>query len=85
MARGAPYARAPLALSDRIERLQPAEGRTKMTDTMWKYEQLRAGQIYNQVMFNTREEAESFAAQMTRVEPDLFWRIEPVEARLWWN
>jgi hypothetical protein len=57
----------------------------KMTDTMWKYEQLRAGQIYNQVMFNTREEAESFAAQMTRVEPDLFWRIEPVEARLWWN
>ena len=32
-----------------------------------------------------REEAESFAAQMNRVEPDLFWRIEPVEARLWWN
>jgi len=56
-----------------------------MTETMWKYEQLRAGKIYNQVMFNTREEAESFAAQMTRVEPDLFWRIEPVEARLWWN
>jgi hypothetical protein len=56
-----------------------------MTETMWKYEQLRAGQIYNQVMFNTREEAESFAAQMNRVEPDLFWRIEPVEARLWWN
>jgi hypothetical protein len=57
----------------------------EMTETMWKFEQLRAGQIYNQVMFNTREEAESFAAQMTRVEPDLFWRIEPVEARLWWN
>lgn len=56
-----------------------------MTETMWKYEQLRAGKIYNQVMFNTREEAESFAAQMTRVEPDLFCRIEPVEARLWWN
>jgi hypothetical protein len=60
-------------------------GQGKMTETMWKYEQRRAGQIYNQVMFNTREEAESFAAQMTRVEPDLFWRIEPVEARLWWN
>jgi len=56
-----------------------------MTETMWKYEQLRAGKIYNQVMFNTREEAESFAAQMTRVEPDLFWRIEPVEARLGCN
>jgi len=59
--------------------------RGDMTETMWKYEQLRAGQIYNQVMFNTREEAESFAAQMNRVEPDLFWRIEPVDARLWWN
>ena len=56
-----------------------------MTETMWKCEQLRAGKIYNQVMFNNREEAESFAAQMTRIEPDLFWRIEPVEARLWWN
>lgn len=62
-----------------------AESRAKMTETMWKFEQLRAGQIYNQVMFNTREEAESFAAQMNRVEPDLFWRIEPVEARTWWN
>ena len=56
-----------------------------MNNTMWKFEQLRAGKIYNQVMFNTREEAESFAAQMNRVEPDLFWRIEPVDARLWWN
>jgi hypothetical protein len=56
-----------------------------MSNTIWKYEQLRAGQIYNQVMFNTREEAENFAEQMARVEPDMFSRIEPVEARLWWN
>ena len=56
-----------------------------MNDTMWKFEQLRAGQIYNQVMFNTREEAERFADEMHRTEPDLFCRIEPVEARTWWN
>jgi hypothetical protein len=56
-----------------------------MTDTIWKFEQLRAGRIYNQVMFNTREEAEQFAAQMNKAEPDLFCRIEPVEARLTWN
>ena len=56
-----------------------------MSNTIWKYEQLRAGQIYDQVMFNTREEAENFAEQMARVEPDMFSRIEPVEARLWWN
>jgi hypothetical protein len=53
--------------------------------TMWKYEQFRAGQIYAKYMFNTREEAESFATQMTKVEPDLFSRIEPVEASAVWN
>jgi hypothetical protein len=80
MAWGAQPLRAPCVLSGKTSGRQG-----EMTETMWKFEQLRAGQIYNQVMFNTREEAESFAAQMNRVEPDLFWRIEPVEARLWWN
>jgi hypothetical protein len=56
-----------------------------MTDTIWKFEQLRAGRIYNQVMFNTREEAENFAAKMNKAEPDLFCRIEPVEASSLWN
>jgi hypothetical protein len=72
-------------MNQEVEQQNQRKAGQKMTETMWKYEQLRAGKIYNQVMFNTREEAESFAAQMTRVEPDLFWRIEPVEARLWWN
>ncbi len=54
-------------------------------DMMWKYEQLRAGRVYAKFMFNTREEAENFATQMTKVEPDLFSRIEPVEARAVWN
>ncbi len=57
----------------------------RIGDLMWKYEQLRAGRVYAQFMFNTREEAESFATQMTRVQPDLFGRIEPVEARAIWN
>jgi hypothetical protein len=56
-----------------------------MTDTFWKCEQLRAGVVYNKVMFNTRAEAEDFIAQMQKMEPDLFWRMEPVEARLVWN
>lgn len=52
---------------------------------VWKCEQLRAGQVYNRMMFDTREEAESFVAQMRKVEPDLFWKMEPVEARMVWN
>lgn len=56
-----------------------------MKETMWKYEQLRAGAVYNKFMFNTREEAETFAAQMAKMDPDLFGRIEPVEARMIWD
>jgi hypothetical protein len=62
-----------------------AEAGIRMTDTYWKCEQLRAGEVYNKVMFNTRAEAESFIAQMRNMEPDLFWRMEPVEAKLVWN
>ena len=57
-----------------------------MTDTtMWKCEQLRAGTVYNMNLFNTRAEAVQFARQMGRVEPDLFWNIEPVPAKAVWN
>lgn len=56
-----------------------------MTDTLWKCEQLRAGQVYNRVMFNTRKDAENFISQMSRMEPDLFWRMEAVEAKMVWN
>jgi hypothetical protein len=56
-----------------------------MTNTLWKCEQLRAGQVCNKIMFDTREEAESFVAKMHKLEPDLFWRMEAVEARMVWN
>jgi hypothetical protein len=39
----------------------------------------------NKVLFNTKSEAETFCAQMHRTEPDIFWRMEPVEAKLVWN
>lgn len=58
---------------------------TEMTNTLWKCEQLRAGRVTNKVMFDTREEAESFVAKMRNVEPDLLWRMEAVEARMVWN
>jgi hypothetical protein len=75
------------ALEDLIVR--PAafinQGEIAMTDTMWKCEQLRAGRVYNKVMFNTKAEAEQFAAQMGKVEPDLFWNIEAVPVKAIWN
>ena len=62
-----------------------AEGDQAMTNTMWRCVQWRAGQILNKVLFNSKSEAEKFCAQMHRTEPDIFWRMEPVEARLVWN
>lgn len=56
-----------------------------MTDTLWKCEQLRAGQVYNKVMFDSRQEAEDFISKMQKMEPDLFWRMEAVEAKMIWN
>jgi hypothetical protein len=56
-----------------------------MTETVWKCEQLRAGTVYNRVMFNTRAEAEEFAEQMGKVEPDVFWKIEAIPAKAVWN
>jgi hypothetical protein len=50
-----------------------------MTNRVWKCEQLRAGQVTNKVVFDTEQQATHF------VEPDLFWRVEPVDAQLVWN
>jgi len=56
-----------------------------MTETMWRCDQLRAGQLYNRMMFDTREEAEAFAQRMQQAEPDQFISVEAVEARQVWN
>ncbi|HEY0758049.1 MAG TPA: hypothetical protein VGD59_02205 [Acidisarcina sp.] len=56
-----------------------------MTTTMWKCEQMRAGKVYNKMLFNTQAEAEQFAAQLRRAEPDLMYRVEPVPAWMEWN
>lgn len=56
-----------------------------MTDTMWKCDQLRAGQLYNRMMFDTRAEAEQFAQKMQQAEPDQTFAIEAIQASQIWN
>lgn len=60
-------------------------GGKAMTETMWRCDQVRAGQLYNRVMFDTREEAERFVRKMRQVEPDQSFSIEAIEARQVWN
>ena len=54
-----------------------------MTETMWRCDQVRAGQLYNRVMFNTREEAEEFMLRMRQVGPDQAISVEEIEGRSW--
>jgi hypothetical protein len=56
-----------------------------MTDTMWKCDQLRAGQLYNRMMFDNQAEAEQFAHKMRQMEPDQIISIEAIEASQFWN
>jgi len=57
----------------------------EMTETLWKCEQVRAGQVCEKFMFDTKEEAEVFLRQMKQHAPDLFWRIEPIALKMVWN
>jgi hypothetical protein len=60
-------------------------GGKTMTETMWKCDQVRAGQLYNRMMFDTREEAVQFMQRMQQMEPDQMFSIEAIEAKQVWN
>lgn len=60
-------------------------GGKAMTETMWRCDQVRAGQLYNRMMFDTKEEAEQFMQRMQQMEPDQMISIEAIEAKQVWN
>ncbi len=53
--------------------------------TLWQCEQLRAGQVYNKLLFGSKGEAEQFMRQMRQAQPDIFWRLQAVAANAIWN
>lgn len=65
--------------------LHELHGGKAMTETVWKCDQLRAGQLYNRMMFDTQAEAKMFAEKMQQIEPDQTFRIEAVSAARVWN
>jgi hypothetical protein len=56
-----------------------------MNSLMWKCEQVRAGQVYASTLFHSKQEAEDFVEKMQNAVPDLFFRIEEIEAKQVWN
>jgi hypothetical protein len=56
-----------------------------MSEIVWKCEQAWAGQLYNRMVFNTREEAEDFVITGRQAEPDQMFSIEAIRAEQVWN
>lgn len=65
--------------------LNQHQGGIAMNETLWKCDQLRAGQLYNRMMFDTQAEAEGFAQRMRQMEPDQTFAIEAIAASQVWN
>jgi hypothetical protein len=65
--------------------IQSIAWRKMMTETMWRCDQVRAGQLYNRMMFDTKAEAEQFVQRMQQMEPDQTFSIEAIEASQVWN
>ena len=61
------------------------KGGKAMNEMLWKCDQIRAGQLYHRMMFDSQHEAEQFAAKMRQAEPDQFFAVEAIEARQVWN
>ena len=61
------------------------QGGKAMTETLWKCDQLRAGRLYNRMMFDSQAEAETFAQRMQQMEPDQTFAIEAIQASQVWN
>jgi len=46
---------------------------------------LRAGKLYNRILFGTREEAEQFVSKMRETDPDQMFNVEAIKASAVWN
>ncbi len=56
-----------------------------MAEMIWQCDQVRAGQLYNRMTFNTEQEAVEFVHRMQQMEPDQVFLIEPINVRDIWN
>jgi hypothetical protein len=60
-------------------------GRGQAGETMWRCDAMRAGRLYNRMLFDTQEEAEDFARAMRSAEPDQMFNVEAIKASQVWN
>jgi len=54
-------------------------------EILWRCDALRAGKLYNRILFGTREEAEQFVSKMRETDPDQMFNVEAIKASAVWN
>ena len=59
-----------------------AEGKGEL---LWRCDALRGGRVYNTGLFATEQEAQHFAAELRKVEPDQTFSVERIKASTIWN
>lgn len=54
-------------------------------ETLWRCDAMRGGRVYTSGLFATEEEAQQFAQQLQRAEPDQTFNVEAIKASAVWN
>ncbi len=60
-------------------------GTAGMAEMLWRCEGTRGGRTYTSGLFNSLEEAQNFAQQLQKAEPDQTFNVEQIKASAVWN
>jgi|SRR5579875_358203 len=60
-------------------------GSAGAAEILWRCEGTRGGRVYSSGLFTTLEEAQHFAQQLQKTEPDQIFNVEQIKASTVWN
>ena len=60
-------------------------GSAGAAEMLWRCEGVRGGRVYTSGLFASLEEAQQFAQQLQKTEPDQSFNVEQIKASTVWN
>jgi hypothetical protein len=60
-------------------------GSAGAAEILWRCEGKRGGRVYSSGLFTSLEEAQQFAQQLQKQEPDQVFNVEQIKASTVWN
>lgn len=60
-------------------------GPSQAADVLWRCQGSRGGRVYTSGLFGSMEEAQHFAQQLQKAEPDQSFNVEAIKASTVWN